>query len=99
MKWTTESAAILRDLRSLKVVVIHPQDQDGEELLAQLHRIGCEVEVCWPKLDSLPSGTELVLMAMRPETLSIDFPWLGSSTSPPVIPVVTYENPIPIEAV
>ena len=51
MKWTTGSATILRGLRSLKVVVIHPQDQDGEELLAQLHRIGCEVEVCWPKLD------------------------------------------------
>ncbi|HEY1998969.1 ANTAR domain-containing response regulator [Paraburkholderia sp.] len=99
MKRTSETPAILRDLRSLKVVVIHPQDQDGEELLAQLHRIGCEVELCWPKLDSLPAGTELVLMAMRPETLSIEFPWLGSSTSPPVIPVVTYENPITIEAV
>jgi AmiR/NasT family two-component response regulator len=36
---------------------------------------------------------------MRPETLSIDFPWVGTSTSPPVIPVVTYENPSTIEAV
>jgi AmiR/NasT family two-component response regulator len=80
MKRTGETPAILRDLRSLKVVVIHPQDQDGEELLAQLQRIG-------------------VLMAMRPETLSVNFPWLGGSTSPPVIPVVTYENPITIEAV
>jgi AmiR/NasT family two-component response regulator len=99
MKQVAETPAILRDLRSLKVVVIHPQDQDGEELLAQLRRIGCDVEVCWPRLDSLPSGTGLVVMAMRPETLSIDFPWLGTSTSPPVIPVVTYENPITIEAV
>ena len=99
MKRTTETPAILRDLRSLRVVVIHPQDQDGEELLAQLQRIGCDVEVCWPRLDSLPSGTGLVLMAMRPETLSVNFPWLGTSTSPPVIPVVTYENPITIEAV
>ncbi|HEV7833013.1 MAG TPA: ANTAR domain-containing protein [Caballeronia sp.] len=90
---------ILRDLRSLKVVVIHPQDQDGDELLAQLHRIGCTVEVCWPTLDCLPSGTGLVLIAMRPETLSANFPWLGTSMSPPVIPVVTYENPITIEAV
>lgn len=99
MKRTAETPAILRDLRSLKVVVIHPQDQDREELLAQLQRIGCDVEVWWPRLDSLPSGTGLVLMAMRPETLSINFPWLGTSTSPPVIPVVSYENPIIIEAV
>jgi AmiR/NasT family two-component response regulator len=98
MKLTTESATILRDLRSLKVVVIHPQDQDGEELLAQLHRIGCDVEVCWPKLDRLPFGTGLVLMAMRPETLSVKFPWLGTNMSPLVIPVVAYENPLTIEA-
>ncbi|HEY3599489.1 MAG TPA: ANTAR domain-containing protein [Paraburkholderia sp.] len=99
MKRATETPAILRDLRSLKVAVIHPQDQDGEELLAQLQRIGCDVEVFWPRLDSLPSGTGLVVMAMRPETLATAFPWLGTSTSPPVIPVVTYENPITIEAV
>jgi AmiR/NasT family two-component response regulator len=99
MKRTAETPAILRTLRSLKVVVLHPQDQDGEELLAQLQRIGCDVEVFWPRLDSLPAGTGLVVMAMRPETLSMTFPWLGTSTSPPVIPVVTYENPIIIEAV
>ncbi|MFM0039468.1 ANTAR domain-containing protein [Paraburkholderia strydomiana] len=99
MKRTAQTPAILRDLRSLKVVVIHPQDQDGEELLAQLQRIGCDVQVCWPRLDSLPSDTGLVVMAMRPEALSVDYPWLGSSMSPPVIPVVTYENPITIEAV
>lgn len=99
MKRIAQTPAILRDLRSLKVVVIHPQDQDGEELLAQLQRIGCDVQVCWPRLDSLPSDTGLVVMAMRPEALSVDYPWLGSSTSPPVIPVVTYENPITIEAV
>lgn len=99
MKQTAQTPAILRDLRSLKVVVIHPQDQDGEELLAQLQRIGCDVQVCWPRLDRLPCDTGLVVMAMRPETLSVDYPWLGTSTSPPVIPVVTYENPITIEAV
>jgi hypothetical protein len=77
MKRTAETPAILRHLRSLKVAVIHPLDQDGEELLTQLHRIGCDVEVCWPRIDSLPSGLGLVLMAMRRETLSVDFPWLG----------------------
>lgn len=95
----SETPGILRDLRSLKIVVIHPQDQDGEELLAQLQRIGCDVQVFWPALESLPAGTGLVVMAMRPETLSINFPWLGTPMSPPVIPVVSYESPITIEAV
>jgi AmiR/NasT family two-component response regulator len=99
MKPVTGTPAILRDLRSLKVAVIHPHDQDGEELLAQLHRIGCDVEVFWPRLDTLPPGTGLVVMAVRPETLATSFPWLGANSAPPVIPVVTYENPITIEAV
>jgi AmiR/NasT family two-component response regulator len=99
MSQSAATPSILRDLRSLKVVVIHPQDQDGEELLAQLRRIGCEVEVFWPGLDCLPPNTGLVVMAVRPETLSMAFPWLGCANSPPVIPVVTYENPITIEAV
>jgi AmiR/NasT family two-component response regulator len=99
MKRTAQTPAILRDLRSLKVVVIHPRDQDREELLAQLQRIGCDVEVCWPRLDSLPCNTGLVIMAIRPEALAVNYPWLATSTSPPVIPVVTYENPITIEAV
>ena len=64
-----------------------------------MRRTGRDVEVCWPRLDNLPSGTGPVIKAMRPETLSIDFPWVGTSTSPPVIPVVTYENPSTIEAV
>jgi AmiR/NasT family two-component response regulator len=100
MKNTTATPAMLpRDLHSLKVAVVHPHDQDGEALLAQLQRIGCEVEVFWPRLERLPPGTGLVLMAVRPETLAISFPWLGADAAPPVIPVLTDENPITIEAV
>jgi AmiR/NasT family two-component response regulator len=40
-----------------------------------------------------------IITAMRPEALSVDYPWLESSMSPPVFPVVTYENPVTIEAV
>jgi AmiR/NasT family two-component response regulator len=99
MKRAAVTPSLLRDLRSLKVVVVHPRDADGDELLAQLRRIGCEVESAWPSLDCMPANAGLVFMAVRPETLSLSFPWLGDSTAPPVIAVVTYENPITIEAV
>lgn len=39
---------ILRDLRELRVLVAHPHDGDGEELLRQLRRIGCQVHHAWP---------------------------------------------------
>ncbi|MHB1667839.1 ANTAR domain-containing response regulator [Thiomonas sp.] len=94
-----EPASVLRQIRSLQVIVIHPQDQDGEELSAQLHRIGCKVQTYWPELKVLPPEAGLILLAVRPETLGIEYPWIGQPSTPPVIPVVTYENPITIEAV
>jgi AmiR/NasT family two-component response regulator len=89
----------LRDIRSLKVVAIHPLDQDGEELLAQLRRIGCRVCRFWPAPTVLPEETDIVFLAVRPEALTSPLPWLESPDAPPVIPVVSYENPIFIEVV
>lgn len=99
MTRASEPASVLRQIRSLQVVVIHPQDQDGEELSAQLHRIGCKVLTYWPELKVLPPDAGLILLAVRPETLGIEYPWIGQPSTPPVIPVVTYESPITIEAV
>lgn len=91
--------AVLKAIRHLRVALVHPLDQDGEEIGAQLQRIGCSFERFWPDLDALPTGTDLVLLAVRPETLSRPYPWLGRPSTPPVIPVVTFENPITLAAV
>ncbi|CAN7726205.1 ANTAR domain-containing protein [Caballeronia sp. dw_19] len=89
----------LRDIRSLKVVAIHPLDQDGEELLAQLRRIGCRVCRFWPAPAVLPAETNIVFIAVRPEALACKPAWLEGPDAPPVIPVVSYENPIFIDVV
>jgi AmiR/NasT family two-component response regulator len=99
MKNNTGTPRLLRELRSLSVVVFHPEDQDGQELIGQLQRIGCQVKAFWPPLDKLPDAVDLVFLAVRPEVLSIDLPWLRREASPPVIAVVTYENPVIVEAV
>lgn len=90
---------LMRELRSLRVVVFHPDDLDGQELLAQMQRIGCQVKAFWPPLKRLPEDTELVFLAIQPEVLSMDLPWLLRDGTAPVIPVVNYENPVIIEAV
>ena len=90
---------LMRELRSLRVVVFHPDDLDGQELLAQMQRIGCQVKAFWPPLKRLPEDTELVFLAIQPEVLSMDLPWLMRDDIAPVIPVVNYENPVIIEAV
>lgn len=90
---------ILKDLRSLRVCVFHPHDQDGQGLTRQLERIGCQVQAFWPPLAEPPSGTDLVFIALNPDMINHDFAWCDSEDAPPVIAVVTYENPTIIEVV
>lgn len=99
MRKSEGTPRLLRELRSLRVTVFHPDDQDGQELLGQLQRIGCQVKAFWPPQEKLSEEIDLVIFAMRPEVLSMDLPWLRREGSPPVIPVVNYENPVIIEAV
>jgi AmiR/NasT family two-component response regulator len=99
MRSTTGTSRLLKELRSLRVLVFHPDDQDGQELIGQLGRIGCQVKAFWPPLDKLPEEADLIFFAMRPEILSMDLPWLRKEGLPPMIPVVNYENPVIIEAV
>ena len=90
---------LLKDLRVLRICVFHPRDQDGEELTRQLERIGCQVQAFWPPLQTLPSGSDFVFMALSPDLLDSDFVWCESEDAPPVIAVITYENPTVLEAV
>ncbi len=99
MKSASPGTASIKDIRSLRIVLLHPPDQDGDELAAQLQRIGCTFTRCWPDLETLPAATDLVLMAVLPETLGLSYPWMGLPTTPPVIPVVSFENPLTLAAV
>ncbi len=89
----------LRELRSLRVLLIHPDDADGQELNAQLQRIGCQVKAAWPPMDRLAEDADIVFFAMRPEVMLQEPQWVKRDDAPPVIAVVNYENPTIIEAV
>ncbi len=79
--------------------MFHPSDHDGEEIIRQLQRIGCQVKAFWPPLEKLPEETDLVFLAVRPEVIGQDFAWLKAEETPPLIAVVNYENPTVVEAV
>ena len=54
----------LKDLRELKVVVIHPHDEDGRMVQDQMMRIGCMTEAFWPPPRKLPQRTDIVFTAI-----------------------------------
>lgn len=90
---------LLQDLRALRVAVFHPQDQDGEMLTHQLDSIGCKVEVFWPPRPELPEYTDVVFLSIRTDVTALDYKWCTADQAPPIIAVVTSENPTIVNAV
>lgn len=89
----------LKELRQLKITVMHPDDADGTLLTQQLMRIGCQIRTVWPPVQQLPSETDIVLFAVRPDHLHLHLSWAHSEDSPALIAVVNYENPTIVSAV
>jgi AmiR/NasT family two-component response regulator len=89
----------LKELRTLRVAVLHPDDSDGRQLTQQLQRIGCQVQAFWPPPPTLPEGVDVVFLAVHPEITQLDFEWSRSENPPTCIAVVNYENPTIVETV
>jgi AmiR/NasT family two-component response regulator len=90
---------LLKDLRTLRVLVFHPDDSDGKQLAQQLQRIGCQVQAFWPPLPALPEGIDVIFLAVRPESMEANYEWLKAEDVPAIITIVTYENPTIVESV
>ena len=93
------SPQVLKDLRSLKICIFHPHDQDGESLTKQIERIGCQTQAFWPPLMEPPPGTDVVFYAINPDVIKHPFAWCKEDNAPPVVAVLAYENPTIIETV
>lgn len=89
----------LKELRTLTVAVIHPDDADGKQLTQQLQRIGCKVQAFWPPVKSIGSDIDVVFVAVRPDILNLNMDWAHAEDAPTVIAVVNYENPTIVEVV
>lgn len=89
----------LKELRLLRVAVLHPDDTDGQQLTQQLQRIGCQVQAFWPPVPTLPEGIDVVFLAVQPEISQLEFDWTKAENPPTCIAVVNYENPTIVDTV
>jgi AmiR/NasT family two-component response regulator len=92
---------ILRDLRGLRVQVIHQPDDEGVELVEHLRRIGCTVEAQWPIPDTFSSTADVVLITIDYESRDDLLRLLRGQQDqkPTLIAVVGYENPSTLQLV
>jgi AmiR/NasT family two-component response regulator len=92
---------ILKELRGLKVAVIHPPDEDGVGLVDHLRRIGCAAEAQWPLPSSFAPGTDVALLAIDADNRSAVERLLKShdARGPTLIAIVSYEDPRTLQMV
>jgi AmiR/NasT family two-component response regulator len=88
---------ILRDLRGLRVQVIHPPDAEGVSLVDHLRRIGCTVEAHWPIPDAFADTADVVLLSIDHDCRDAIRKLFRSDSQherqPTLIAIVGYENP------
>jgi AmiR/NasT family two-component response regulator len=92
------SHALLRDLRELSIVVTHPRDRDGEELVRHLQRIGCQVQVLWPAPDALPERVDVAFWLFD-QSIRSRLPWPPGEPPTALVAIVDYESPISLRAI
>ena len=92
---------ILRDLRGLRVQVVHPPDNERVRLIEHLRRIGCMVEAQWPVPDAWSEACDVMLLAIEHDVRD-DIQRLlksGDGVRPTLIAIVGYEDPSTLQLV
>ncbi len=93
-------STLIKNLRSLRVLLLHPKSDEGEELWRHLNRIGCQVRTAWPPPSEIPTDTDVVFLAVRPIVEGeIEFDWNADEPPAVLLAVVDYENPVVVEKV
>jgi AmiR/NasT family two-component response regulator len=88
----TSARRLFDDLRTLRVVVIHPPGEDRGVLEEQLRRIGCPVRAVWPFPSQLPTDADVIFFLVGPEIRTAGN-WCAADTAATLIALSDYENP------
>ncbi len=88
-----KSENLLRRLRRMRVLVIHPDDVERDMFLAHLRRIGCQVESVWPAPSTLPSHVHVVLFLINRIHDKGAFAWMAGDDEIARIAIIAFETP------
>ncbi|MGJ7579354.1 ANTAR domain-containing response regulator [Variovorax sp. RHLX14] len=93
--------SLLRELPELKIVVVHPPDEEGDALVSHLRRVGCMVSVTWPVPATLASNADVLFLLIEGEARAATEALLKAlpKPEPTVIAIVNYEDPTTLQLV
>ena len=95
------SVNVLRDLRDLRVQVVHPPDDEGRNLVEHLRRIGCSVEANWPVPEGPSPNAQVIMLVIDYDQRDAirKFIKIDTGAAGPLIAIVDYENPATLQIV
>ncbi len=89
---------LIKDLRTLKVLLVQPMNNDGLALRSHLERIGCQVQESWPPPPAYAEDIDIVfVMVDRVIESKLTFHWQAEDPSAVLIAVIDYESPLSID--
>jgi len=83
---------LMEDLRGARVLVVHPRDAEGNALIDQLKRIGCNVRGLWPPPVEIPRDVDTVFHLVEAAETP-DFTASATDDGPTFVAIIDYENP------
>lgn len=84
---------LLRRLRRMRILVIHPDDAERSAFVAHLKRIGCQVEMVWPSPEILPDHTDVALFLLGQDRDPNRASWMSAADDVTKIAIITFETP------
>lgn len=87
------SENLLRRLRRMRVLVIHPDDEERGNFLAHLRRIGCQAECTWPAPAVLPDKFDVVLFLINTLHDKGALSWMATEDEFARIAIISFETP------
>lgn len=83
---------LIDDLRGARVLVVHPRDTEGDALIDQLKRIGCNVRGMWPPPAEMPQDIDTVFHFVEASETPA-FTASATDDGPTFVAIIDYENP------
>lgn len=90
---SVRSDSLLRRLRRMNVLVIHPDDGEREMFLAHLRRIGCQVQSVWPAPATLPERVDVVLFVVNRIHDKGALSWMSAADNIARVGIISFETP------
>ncbi|CAB3800145.1 Aliphatic amidase regulator [Pararobbsia alpina] len=83
---------LYEDLRTVRVVVVHPPGEDRDTLVEQLRRIGCQLSLVWPFPSVPPVEADVILFHVAQE-LQGNSAWCSTEADATLVALADYESP------